>query len=289
MEITSADRVLISIPLSHGYGFDKRLLSLAAGGTPLILQSDVLPGAMLRTLREQEVTFFPAVPRSSARSPGRVAEAAGARRVITRARRSHSREAAESFTPRLGLPVCQFFGSTETGGISFENRPGDPRPRGASASRSRRPDRDRDGGTVQVHSERAPLRAASRTAGAGVGRDRRRASWSPEGRLRLEGRATLVANVGGLKVDLGALDAFFRSLPGVDDAAAVAVDDAARGIAWSLTSRGRVHGGDPSGSLPGDAFRAEVPRRDPRHEPAAAERPRQAGTVDPGIPVRGGC
>ena len=38
-----------------------------------------------------------------------------------------------------------------------------------------------------------------------------------------------MANVGGLKVDLGALDAFFRGLPGVDDAVAVPVDDPARG------------------------------------------------------------
>ena len=56
-----------------------------------------------------------------------------------------------------------------------------------------------------------------------------RAAWTPEGRLKLTGRATLTANIAGLKVDLGALDAFFRGLPGVGDAAAVPVEDAARG------------------------------------------------------------
>jgi acyl-CoA synthetase (AMP-forming)/AMP-acid ligase II len=56
-----------------------------------------------------------------------------------------------------------------------------------------------------------------------------RAAWTPEGRLKLTGRATLTANVAGLKVDLGALDAFFRGLPGVGEAAAVPVDDSARG------------------------------------------------------------
>jgi len=56
-----------------------------------------------------------------------------------------------------------------------------------------------------------------------------RAAWTPEGRLKLTGRATLTANVAGLKVDLGALDAFFRGLPGVREAAAVPVDDSAQG------------------------------------------------------------
>src|SRR5579863_2631802 len=62
MEISAADRILVSIPLSHGYGFDNGVLSLAAGGTPLVLQPDVFPGSLLRTLREREVTVFPAVP-----------------------------------------------------------------------------------------------------------------------------------------------------------------------------------------------------------------------------------
>jgi acyl-coenzyme A synthetase/AMP-(fatty) acid ligase len=240
MEITAQDRVLISIPLSHGYGFDNGVLSLAAGGTPLILQSDVLPGALLRTLREREVTFFPAVP-ALIRALGQVAwpKSLPLRRVIS-ASAPLSREAAESFARASGLPVGQFFGSTETGGISFESRPGDPDADGCvgfplpGVRIELAP-----GGAVRVHSRANRFALLPDQPVPSYVETGDRASWSPEGRIKLEGRATLLANVGGLKVDLGALDAFFRTLPGVDDAAALPVEDPARGhrvVAYVETS-----------------------------------------------------
>jgi acyl-coenzyme A synthetase/AMP-(fatty) acid ligase len=240
MEITAEDRVLISIPLSHGYGFDNGVLSLAAGGTPLILQPDILPGALLRTLREREVTFFPAVP-AFVRALGQVAwpKDLALRRVIS-ASAPLSREAADAFRRASGLPVGQFFGSTETGGISFERRPDDPAAEGCVGFPLPGVRIELgEGGAVRVHSNANRFALLPEQPVPSYVETGDRASWSPEGRLRLEGRATLLANVGGLKVDLGALDAFFRGLPGVDDAAAVAVDDAARGqrvVAYVETS-----------------------------------------------------
>jgi acyl-coenzyme A synthetase/AMP-(fatty) acid ligase len=230
MDITAGDLILISIPLSHGYGFDNGVLSLAAGGTPLILQNDVLPGALLRTIREREVTFFPAVP-AFIRALGQVAWPKGLplRRVIS-ASAPLSRDAAEAFTRASGLPVCQFFGSTETGGISFESHPGDAGAEGCVGVPLPGVRIELvDGDLVRVHSSANRFAVLPEQPVAEHVDTGDRASWSAEGRLRLEGRATLVANVGGLKVDLGALDAFFRGLPGVDDAVAVPVDDPARG------------------------------------------------------------
>lgn len=241
MELTEADRVLISIPLSHGYGFDNGVLSLAAGGTPLVLQSDVLPGALLRTLRDHAVTFFPAVP-ALIRALGQVPwpKPLALRRVIS-ASAPLSRDAADAFTQASGLPVGQFFGSTETGGISFESRPGDPAAEGCVGFPlpGVRIELDEDG-LVQVHSKANRFAVLPGAPVAEHVETGDRASWTPEGRLRLEGRATLVANIGGLKVDLGALDAFFRGLPGVDEAAAVPVEDPVRGhrvVAYVESSR----------------------------------------------------
>lgn len=240
MEIFPGDRVLISIPLSHGYGFDNGVLSLAAAGTPLVLQPDVLPGALLRALREQEVTVFPAVP-VMIRTLGQVAWPGGLRlRKVISASAPLSRESAEAFARAAHLPVCQFFGSTETGGISFERSPEDPASDGCvgfplpGVRVELTPDQ-----LIRVHSNAnrfavLPHEPVPPTVDTGD-----RASWSPEGRLRLEGRATLSANVAGLKVDLGALDAFFRTLPGVDDAVSVPIEDAARGnrvVAWVETT-----------------------------------------------------
>jgi acyl-CoA synthetase (AMP-forming)/AMP-acid ligase II len=62
-----------------------------------------------------------------------------------------------------------------------------------------------------------------------------RGELTPEGRLRLLGRIRPLGNVGGFKVDLGAIDAFLRGLPGVEEALTVPVDDPARGqrlVAW---------------------------------------------------------
>ncbi|MBV8881083.1 MAG: acyl--CoA ligase [Planctomycetaceae bacterium] len=230
MSLRPDDRVLISIPLSHGYGFDNGILSLAVGGTPLVLQPDVLPGALLRTIREREVTFFPAVP-ALIRALGQVSWPAKhpLRRVIS-ASAPLSKEAADLFARASGLPVHQFLGSTETGGISFETSPADAAAEGAVGFPLPGVRIElADGDLVRVHSKanrfailpEQPVRDYVETGD--------RAMFTPEGRLRLLGRATLTANIAGLKVDLGALDSFFRGLPGVDDAAAVPVEDDARG------------------------------------------------------------
>lgn len=227
MELTAADRVLISIPLSHGYGFDNGVLSLAAAGTPLVLQPDVLPGALLRTIQDREITFFPAVP-AFIRALGQVTWPKGLklRRVIS-ASAPLSPEAAEAFTRASGLPVQQFLGSTETGGISFETNPAEGEGAVGFPLPGVRIELVDD--LVRVHSKANRFAVLPEQPVTDYVETGDRAAWTPEGRLRLLGRATLTANVGGLKVDLGALDSFFRGLPGVDDAAAVPQDDPARG------------------------------------------------------------
>jgi acyl-coenzyme A synthetase/AMP-(fatty) acid ligase len=176
------------------------------------------------------VTFFPAVP-ALIRALGQVAWPASHRlgRVIS-ASAPLSREIADAFQRASGLPVHQFLGSTETGGISFEARPDEP---GALGTVGFPLPGVRvelvDGESLRVHSKAnrfAILPEQPVRDGVDTGD---RAAWTPEGRLRLLGRSTLTANIGGLKVDLGALDSFFRGLPGVDDAAAIPVEDPARG------------------------------------------------------------
>src|SRR5213075_2560630 len=93
--------------------------------------------------------------------------------------------------------------------------------------------------TVRVHSKANRFAVLPEQPVADYVETGDRATFTSEGRLKLLGRATLTANVGGHKVDLGALDSFFRGLPGVDDAAAVPVDDPVRGhrvVAYVETS-----------------------------------------------------
>lgn len=231
MEITGRDRVLMAIPLSHSYGFDNGLLSLVRLGTPLVLEPGYYPSTLLSALAEGEATVFPAVPpmvRALAESDwpqhlplSRVISAGG----------PLPPEFACRFRQRSGRFVHQFYGSTETGGISFERHPeeadapgtvGHPLP-GVEVGLD--PE-----GTVTVDSPANFLAYLGQPS-----RDCRRvrlgdrAEWTAEGRLRLTGRTADLLNVGGRRVSAAAIEATLRELPGVLEAAVVGVSDPLRG------------------------------------------------------------
>lgn len=239
MEITAADRVLMAIPLSHSYGFDNGVLSLCALGTPLVLEPSFYPAALLRALQESEATFLPLVPplvRGMAQLP---AAATGAgffaglplRRVIC-AGGTLLPEAAAQFLETTGRPVHNFFGSTETGGISFEREPLAPAALGTvgHALPGVHLEIDREG-RLQVASKANTLGHFGRDF---VRRERPVATgdladFTPEGRLRLLGRSADILNIGGKKVSAMEIESALRALPGVREAAVVGVEDAVRG------------------------------------------------------------
>lgn len=236
MEISAKDVVCVAIPLSHSYGFDSGLLSLAAIGTPLILQNDVLPAALLRAFRTS--TFFPAVP-ALVRALGRVEWPKGlALRQVICASAPLAQEDAEAFRAASGLRVRQFLGATEAGGIAFET--GEPVPGTVGFPLP--------GVRIELHPDGLRVHSKANRFATLPGGELStpwvetgdRGEWAPDGRLRLLGRATLTANIGGFKVDLGALDAFLRGLPGVAEAATLPLQDAARGeriVAWVESTR----------------------------------------------------
>ncbi|HXX95164.1 MAG TPA: class I adenylate-forming enzyme family protein [Planctomycetota bacterium] len=231
MSLTPRDRVLVSIPLGHSYGFDNGVLSLAAAGTPLVLQPDVLPTALLGTIRDRGITFFPAVPALlRALALAEWPRDLPLRSVIS-ASAPMPAETEEAFRVASGLRIQQFFGATEAGGISFETRPDEPHARGSVGfplPGVRIELHPEDG--IRVHS--AANRFAilpSREATPPHVATGDRGEISPDGRLRLKGRIQVVGNIGGIKVDVGAIDEFLRTLPGVGEAAVLPVEDPVRG------------------------------------------------------------
>jgi acyl-CoA synthetase (AMP-forming)/AMP-acid ligase II len=233
MDIRPNDRVLIAIPLSHSYGFDNGVLSLLAHGTPLVLEPSYFPNPLLHALAEGEVTFFPAVPplvRALAEVdwpaglPLRTVISAGAPLPVETARRFHQRS---------GRHVHQFYGSTETGGITYETTPEDPAAEG-SVGRPLPGVRISFGeaGTVCVDSAAsfgarwgeaeglaAPLTVVTGDTG----------ELDPGGRLRLTGRTADICNVGGRKIAAAAIEQALRNATGVEELAVVGVDDPVRG------------------------------------------------------------
>ncbi|MEM6455727.1 MAG: class I adenylate-forming enzyme family protein [Acidobacteriota bacterium] len=235
MAIGGDDRVLLGVPLSHSYGFDSGALSLFALGTPLILTRGRHPGGIVRSLARHGATVLPTVP-PIARALSVVAwpDALPLRRAIC-AGGALAPAVASAFCAASGRPLHNFYGSTQTGGITFERAPemgeaagtvGVPLP-GVDVALD-------DDGAVRVRSaanRRLVLRddgsVDAQPSPAVVTGDL--AAWTPSGRLRLTGRRTDVLKIAGRSVPIPAVEAALRALGGVRDAAVVGLPDPARG------------------------------------------------------------
>jgi long-chain acyl-CoA synthetase len=119
MGIGSGDVNYALIPFGHSYGLGNLTLPLLAHGVPVVCGSSPLPHAIAADFARHRPTVFPGVPamwRSLAASdvtlPGlRLAISAGA---------PLPPEIARDFAARFGQRVHSFYGSSETGGITYD-------------------------------------------------------------------------------------------------------------------------------------------------------------------------
>ncbi|MEQ8766239.1 MAG: class I adenylate-forming enzyme family protein [Planctomycetota bacterium] len=231
MDLESSDRVLVTVPLSHSYGFDNGILSLLWIGTPLILEPDYFPAPLLKAMAEGETTVFPAAPPLVRALAACVWPASSPLRLVISAGAPLTAQAAESFHAASRRHVHQFYGSTETGGIAFETRPGSPEAIGTVG-------RPLPGVELAIDArERIWVSSEANRIGrlgqsdpdfsvVGTG-DRGR--LRPDGRLELIGRVGDVLNVGGRKVPAREIERALSRVPGIREVAIVGVDDPGRG------------------------------------------------------------
>lgn len=119
MDILPRDVNYALIPLGHSYGLGNLTLPLIAQGVPLVCGSAPLPHAIAADFARWRPTVFPGVPaiwRALAASdltlPGlRLAISAGA---------PLPPQVARDFAARFGRRLHGFYGSSETGGISYD-------------------------------------------------------------------------------------------------------------------------------------------------------------------------
>jgi long-chain acyl-CoA synthetase len=119
MGIGSGDVNYALIPFGHSYGLGNLTLPLLAHGVPVVCGSSPLPHAIAADFAAHRPTIFPGVPamwRSLAASdvslPGlRLAISAGA---------PLPPEVARDFATRFGQRIHSFYGSSETGGITYD-------------------------------------------------------------------------------------------------------------------------------------------------------------------------
>lgn len=125
--ITSSDRILVPVPVSHSYGFDLGLLPAIVAGAEVVLRRSFIPREVLADLSHSATSVFLGVP-----SMYRILVETDPADVP---HLSHVRYLLSCTAPllpslvarcqeRLGVPVCQHYGSSETGAIAT-HRPGD--------------------------------------------------------------------------------------------------------------------------------------------------------------------
>ncbi len=227
MQLHHNDKLLVSIPLTHSYGFSSLLLPALMRGATLVMADEPGPLTPLHAADVCGATYFPTVPAWLAAlvkigSPPpwprslRLVVAAGA--VLPAAVAAHFRSA-------FGSPVHVFYGASECGGITYD-RQGDAAEHGSVGTPV-------EGVSIQLDDEGivSVLSAAVASGYIGDGSDRLQpgrfvsgdlAVWDQD-RLVLRGRADDVINIKGKKFSPREVEAVIAEMPGVDDVAVLSV------------------------------------------------------------------
>ena len=213
MGVGPADRNLGAIPFGHSYGLGNLVLPLLAQGTALVCSTEILPDALAEQIERHQATVLPSVPavlRALAESSVEGKRLRSLRRVIS-AGAPLRPETASAFLARFGVPVSNFYGSSETGGICFD-RAGSGALIGGSVGRPLEGVEVRLDGEGRVTVRGAAVVAPGEHTLADLG------AWNERGELVLTGRATPLANIGGKKVSPAEIERALRALDGVTDA-----------------------------------------------------------------------
>lgn len=279
MQLTPADRNLVTIPLAHSYAFDNVILTLFRDGMPAILARDLTPRRLLSVARESAATVLPTVPflidvLARATSSGGLP---ALRRVIS-AGAPLPAAARERFAAAFGVRPRTFYGATECGGIAFDREGDGALPDGCVGAaldgvRIAIEEATEDGiGRVVVHSasaatsyhpDFAPDDASDADVlGAGRFRTADLGTTDAAGRLHLVGRVHDVVNVGGRKVYPAEVERVIRSVPGVLDVVVtgVARTAVADGLKAVVAAEAHVTRADVAAACEQRLARYKVPR-----------------------------
>ena len=241
--ITRRDRILAMVPLCHSFGFMHAMVCALCSGATIVTCDTFFAREIVRLVKEEEVTGFPAVPFVWERlvtlrgggdlSSLRYALSAGA---------PLAEETARDVAAKYGIRISQVYGSTETGVMAL-NHGIEPAPAATSVGRPL------PGGSVSVLGEGgAPLAPGEEgdvvahspyAAQAYEGVVARSETWfrgdlfftgdvgrlDEAGCLTLTGRRRRFINVAGSKVDPAEVEDALRQHPAVVDVAVVALAD----------------------------------------------------------------
>jgi acyl-CoA synthetase (AMP-forming)/AMP-acid ligase II len=244
MGIRPGDRQLAVIPLSHAYGLGNLAMPALLQGTAIVLREAFVPQQVLADGLTYNVRIFPGVPFMFAHLAANVDASAWPRNLDTLISAGAPLQPATTaaFAGKFGIGIHSFYGTSETGGIAFDDCPDIDGPPSVGRAMpgvtiTLRPDEGApaDGGRVHVASSAVSSRYVDceNTANDGFvdggfltgdfGR------FDSRCRLTLTGRASSFINVAGKKVQPEEVEQVLRSMPGIDDVRVLGAEDSARG------------------------------------------------------------
>jgi acyl-CoA synthetase (AMP-forming)/AMP-acid ligase II len=212
MDVRPEDRNLALIPLGHSYGLGNLVMPLILQGTAVVAAPDFIPRQIPDWIHRYAVTVFPSVPvifqllcslpDPVPLSPLRVAISAGS---------PLKPSVARAFFHKFGLPLHNFYGSSETGGIAYDTTGTAVSERGSVGTPLQGVDVSLREGRITVSGPAVAMRGHRHVMPD-------HGTWNDAGELCLEGRAWAVANIGGNKVNPAEIERVLHSLPDVQEA-----------------------------------------------------------------------
>jgi long-chain acyl-CoA synthetase len=243
MDIGPDDRQIAVIPISHAYGLGNLVMPLLLQGTPVVLREAFVPQQLHADATAYNVRVFQGVPSMFAHCANNADAIAWPRvlQTLVSAGAPLDPVMANAFARAFGVKVHSFYGTTESGGISFDDSPdvdvaatvGRPLP---GVTITLRPEEGApiDGGRVHVagdavasgYAGHAPTDEAFTDGGFLTGDFGR---FDARQRLILTGRASSFINVAGRKVQPEEVEHVLRSMRGIEDVRVLGITDAMRG------------------------------------------------------------
>lgn len=245
MGIRPDDGQMAVIPLSHMYGLGNLLLPMLLQGTAMVLREVFAPTQLAQDIIDHGIRVWPGVPFMFDALVDQVpADALPAHfgRCISAGARLEFRT-VETFERRFRRKIHSFYGSTETGGITFDDSTAikSPVPVGrplGDVQITLRPveqaDLPQGSGRVHVRSSAVSHGYVDETQpgegfvdGGYLTGDL--GFFDADGTLVLSGRTSSFVNVAGRKVQPDEIEQLLRTMPGVVEVSVVGAPDERRG------------------------------------------------------------
>ncbi|MEO7134242.1 MAG: class I adenylate-forming enzyme family protein [Vicinamibacterales bacterium] len=241
MDIGPNDTQIAAIPLAHSYGLGNLVMPLLLNGTAISLRDAFVPQRIADDARSVGARHLPGAPFMFAhwlKHP----PAGGWPPTLTRlisAGAPLDPDTAEAFRRQFGIKVRPFYGTSETGGIAFDDS--------ADLAQPGFVGRTLPGVSIQLLPEAGStglgrVHVRSSAVSSGYIKDRANESFTDggfltgdlatldvSGGLTLRGRVSSFVNIAGRKVDPDEVAAVLRDFPGVLEAAVIGVADQRRG------------------------------------------------------------